>query len=541
MQIAIYARVSTGRQAENELSIPDQLRQMRQWAERNGHAVVKEYIEPGASATDDKRPVFQDMISAAEQKPAPFQIIVVHSLSRFFRDMVEGALYERKLRKCGVKLVSVTQNTSDDPAGEMQRHIIMMFDEYQSKENSKHTLRAMQENARQGYFNGSKPPYGYKTIEAGQTGSRGHVKKKLAIEPIEAEIVQEIFNMYVGGIDSLRIGVKAIASRLNERNVSMRGKLWRSQMVCTIIANTAYVGWHKFNQTHGKTAAKKDESEWIKVSVPAIIDQKLYDKAAKLRTAFAPKNCVPARENSPHLLTGLLKCGHCGAGMVAMSGKYGKYRYYQCNNRRSRGIKVCPAPNIPMDRLDSLVLEAFRQKIYTPEHIREAVYALKEYAEKQDAPDKPRLKSLMTELKEVEQAYTRLLEAIEKGVIEIDDELKTRTQQHKARRDILRGEIDKFKEQHQKPFITITPQKIEAVARVLNRRLSESGAYAKAYLKATLSEIRVRDDEMRISGSNAILVDLTASNGQIDFSKRVVPSIISSWLPGTVSNRRPGD
>ena len=88
MQIAIYARVSTGRQAENELSIPDQLRQMRQWAERNGHAVVKEYIEPGASATDDKRPVFQDMISAAEQKPAPFQIIVVHSLSRFFRDMV---------------------------------------------------------------------------------------------------------------------------------------------------------------------------------------------------------------------------------------------------------------------------------------------------------------------------------------------------------------------------------------------------------------------------------------------------------------------
>jgi len=54
MQIAIYARVSTGRQAENELSTPDQLRQMRQWAERNNHIIVKEYIEPGATATDDK-------------------------------------------------------------------------------------------------------------------------------------------------------------------------------------------------------------------------------------------------------------------------------------------------------------------------------------------------------------------------------------------------------------------------------------------------------------------------------------------------------
>ena len=54
MQIAIYARVSTGRQAENELSTPDQLRQMRQWAERNNHIIVKKYIEPGATATDDK-------------------------------------------------------------------------------------------------------------------------------------------------------------------------------------------------------------------------------------------------------------------------------------------------------------------------------------------------------------------------------------------------------------------------------------------------------------------------------------------------------
>src|SRR5580698_8687846 len=172
MQIAIYARVSTGRQAENELSIPDQLRQMRQWAERNGHVVAKEYIEPGATATDDKRPVFQDMMADATMKgTSPFQMIVVHSFSRFFRDHIEGAIYQRRLRKHGVRVESITQNTSDDPSGEMHRSMIMLFDEYQSKENAKHTLRGMQENARQGYFNGSKAPYGYKTIEAGQTGN----------------------------------------------------------------------------------------------------------------------------------------------------------------------------------------------------------------------------------------------------------------------------------------------------------------------------------------------------------------------------------
>jgi DNA invertase Pin-like site-specific DNA recombinase len=102
MNIAIYARVSTTRQAENNLSIPDQLRQTRAWCERNGHVVVKEYVDPGASATDDKRPVFQDMMNDAALNPAPFQAVVVHSLSRFFRDLVMEAMHQKKLLKAGV-------------------------------------------------------------------------------------------------------------------------------------------------------------------------------------------------------------------------------------------------------------------------------------------------------------------------------------------------------------------------------------------------------------------------------------------------------
>src|ERR1700681_4474226 len=207
MQIAIYARVSTTRQAENDLSIPDQLRQMRQWAERHGHVVVKEYVEPGASATDDKRPVFQTMVNDASMKPVPFQAIIVHSLSRFFRDLVMGAMYQKKLLKAGVSLISITQQTQNDPSGDMQRHIFMLFDEYESKEIAKHVLRGMQENARQGYFNGSKAPFGYKTIDAGQTGQQGRIKKKLEVEESEAVIVRDIFKLYVQGKNGTRMGV----------------------------------------------------------------------------------------------------------------------------------------------------------------------------------------------------------------------------------------------------------------------------------------------------------------------------------------------
>ena len=62
---AIYLRVSTGRQAENDLSIPDQKAQTEAWVAQRGWSVVAEYVEPGASATDDKRPEFQRMIERA--------------------------------------------------------------------------------------------------------------------------------------------------------------------------------------------------------------------------------------------------------------------------------------------------------------------------------------------------------------------------------------------------------------------------------------------------------------------------------------------
>lgn len=152
MIVALYARVSTSKQAEKDLSIPDQLSQMRAWCQAQGHSVATEYVEAGASATDDRRPVFQRMIAEASVAPSPFDAIVVHSLSRFFRDALEFGLYERNLKRCGVRVVSITQQTSDDPSGEMIRRIFSVFDEYQSKENGKHTLRAMRENARQGFF-----------------------------------------------------------------------------------------------------------------------------------------------------------------------------------------------------------------------------------------------------------------------------------------------------------------------------------------------------------------------------------------------------
>src|SRR5207237_1092379 len=108
------------------------------------------YVEPGASATDDRRPEFQRMIDAATTKPPAFNVILVNSFSRFFRDQFQLEFYVRRLAKAGVRLVSITQELGDDPMSNMIRQIMALFDEYQSKEHAKHTLRPMKENARDG-------------------------------------------------------------------------------------------------------------------------------------------------------------------------------------------------------------------------------------------------------------------------------------------------------------------------------------------------------------------------------------------------------
>jgi len=99
---------------------------------------VADYVEPGASATDDRRPEFQRMIDAATAKPPMFDVILAHSFNRFFGDQFQLEFYVRRLTKNGVRLVSITlvsitQELGDDPMSNMIRQIMALFDEYQSK------------------------------------------------------------------------------------------------------------------------------------------------------------------------------------------------------------------------------------------------------------------------------------------------------------------------------------------------------------------------------------------------------------------------
>jgi DNA invertase Pin-like site-specific DNA recombinase len=111
--------------------------------------------------------VFQALLDRATTRPPPFDVLLVHSLSRFARDLVTLELAARRLSRLGMRLVSITQETPDDANGELMRRAIAAIDEHHSRENAEHTLRAMRENARQRYWNGVPAPFGHRIAEAG--------------------------------------------------------------------------------------------------------------------------------------------------------------------------------------------------------------------------------------------------------------------------------------------------------------------------------------------------------------------------------------
>ena len=540
MAVALYARVSTVKQAEKDLSIPDQLRQMRDWCKANGHVVAMEYVEAGASATDDRRPVFQQMIADAALDPAPYEAVIVHSRSRFFRDLFEFLNYERMLKRSGCRLLSITQQTSDDPAGEMASKIFSLFDEYQSKENGKHTLRAMKENARRGFFNGSRPPFGYRTVETELTGSKGKKKKRFEIDPAESAIVRRIFSLYLDGDQLRAMGTKDIAVHLNSRNITLRGQRWCRNRVHEILSSRTYIGEYYFNKRDHKTKAIKPESEWIKLEMEPIIDAATFEAARSRRAARAPEKVPPRIVNSPTLLTGLLKCGGCGAGMTLATGKGGRYRYYKCNTKISKGVHLCNTPAIPMQKLDGIVLEALADRVFTPDRVGTMLDEMRKQQRETLKDQEVLLRPLQKEMDSLKLGTDRLYEAVEKGLLPMDETLQQRAHKLQARRQEVLIEIAGFRRQKEMPLGLLKPKQIDAFSKALRSKLLDrDSGFGKEYLKLLVSEIRIEGKEAQITGSYAALANAVAETKTGILGR--VPRFVPNWLPDQGSNLGPAD
>ena len=539
---ALYLRVSTTRQAEHDVSIPDQRKQGEAYCASRGYRLIETFVEAGASATNDRRPEFQRMIEAGTSKPAPFDVVVVHSFSRFFRDHFELEFYVRKLAKNGVKLVSITQEMGDDPMHVMMRQIMALFDEYQSKENAKHVLRAMNENARQGFWNGALPPIGYRIIAAEQRGSK--TKKKLEIDPLHADTVRLIYRLFLEGDgNSGPLGVKAITCHLNERRIFTRdGGRWGLAQIHSILTRTTYIGEHRFNTRSHKNREKKPESEVAVMAVPPLIDRETFD-AVQAKLKSRNPMLVPARVTSgPTLLTGICFCAKCGGAMTLRTGKGsagGMYRYYTCSTKARQGKTGCEGRSIPMDKLDDLIASHLEERLLRPERLETILFSLLDRRQERTERRREHLAELKRRITETDQRLNRLYDAIESGVASLDDSgLKERIAGLKALRDQATADAERIQATLDSGGNqAITPDMIETFSSAARDGLRlEGGGYRRDHLRAFAQRVEVADTEVRITGSKSELLRTLVAASSVKSAAFGVRSSVLKWRARKDSN-----
>ncbi|MFH1513929.1 MAG: recombinase family protein [bacterium] len=370
MKVAIYARVSSEKQAEKDIPITAQLNELRKFSKSKGWAVVKEFVDEAKSARTANRPSFQEMIALAKQKKKAFDVVLVWKLSRFARNRTDSVIYKALLNKHGVKVISIKENIDDSPAGKMFEGIIETMDEFYSANLAQDTMRGMRENARRGYRNGGNAPTGFKLTKVIDKGNK---RTKLVIDENFAPIIKRIFQMCLEGM-----GAKEIVNTFNAEGLqTVTGRKWSKTTVYGILRNEAYTGtyvWNRRSIENGRYKANDDENVMrIRNAHPAIIDLKSFNDAQRILASRSPRRTKPRTINSRYLLSGVLYCGNCGFSMTGASAKSGKFFYYICQNNEKKGKNGCNARLINKGKLEEFIIDRLKLNILTEDNLSELV------------------------------------------------------------------------------------------------------------------------------------------------------------------------
>ena len=420
MTAVIYARYSSD--SQREASIEGQLRDCKDYAEKNGITVVGTYIDRAYSAKTDDRPDFQRMIKDSGKKI--FDVVLVWKLDRFARNRFDAVNYKYQLEKNGVHLVSAMEPISQGPEGIMVESMLIGMAEYYSAELALKVARGERENALQCKYNGGMVPLGF-TI--------GKEDRLYHIDPETAPIVQEIFTRYADGEPA-----EKIAASLNERGLRTRtGKPFVKNSFFQIFRNRRYIGEYRYKDivTPG--------------GIPAIVDQDLFDRVQQRFEQNRIAHGRPAKEDVSYLLTTKLFCGKCGTLMGGESGTShmgNTYYYYKCGNAKRHGKAHCDLKAIRKEPLERFVVDTAIKVIFSDEIIERLIDLVMEAQQKENT----RLPVLKDQLRDTEKRLANLLEAIEQGIL--TPTTKQRLDELEARKEALNTSI--LEEELKKPVLT---------------------------------------------------------------------------------------
>ncbi|WAH38156.1 recombinase family protein [Alicyclobacillus dauci] len=366
---AIYARVSDESQVRGE-SIGHQISFAKAFAQRktidtNEIWETPEeliFVDEGITGTSlVKRPQVQRLIRAARERA--FQVVLFKGISRFARDTVDALIMLRTLTACGVRVISMEENyDSQRDSAEFVFTIHSALAQAESEKTAIRVRMGAMEKAKSGKWNG-RVPDGYVL---------NHETKHLEIDEAFSPVIEEVFNLYVGGM-----GCRRIAESLNERSIyTKHGNPWSARQVARLLQNPAYVGdvvygrrTRQFavpDESHGfarRKITKRVEHESHVVvcegAHPPIVSRELFERVQEI---VRSRETAPGRTGNIHLLTrGILRCT-CGSSMAVKYNGHGT-PYYRCVGQMDKGRTFCKQKFLRADAVEEAILCQVRNDV----------------------------------------------------------------------------------------------------------------------------------------------------------------------------------
>jgi site-specific DNA recombinase len=385
MRIALYARVSTSRQAQAQ-TIEQQLERLQAHVQAQGETVAERAVfrDAGYSGASLSRPGLDQLRDRAAL--AEFDRVVVTAPDRLARKYVHQVLLIEELQGHGCTVEFLERPMTQDPHDQLLLQIRGAVAEYERTLICDRMRRGRLTHLRAGQLlPWSRAPFGYQLDPE-------HPRDPacLRLDPAASALVHEMFAWYL----EAGATVHSIALRLTQLGISTpTGKpRWNVASVRGILKNPAYTGTAYGNRTRiveatgrksallpvgpGVSYRYRPREEWIGVPVPALISLETFDR---VQEKLAHNQQCSARNNThfPYLLRAMVSCGCCRLGTTARTMMPSGQSYYVCQGRsnalRAAQGQRCTARYIPGRALDDLVWQDLCAVLTEPEHLAVAL------------------------------------------------------------------------------------------------------------------------------------------------------------------------
>lgn len=340
-KVYTYTRVSTAMQTDG-YSLDAQKSRMKAFADYNGYEIVGEYEDTGKSGKSiEGRLQFNQMMEDIKSGKDSVSYVLVFKLSRFGRNAADVLSTLQIMQDFGVNLICVEGGIdSSEDTGKLMISVLSAVAEIERENIRVQTMEGRIQKAREGKWNGGFAPYGYKLING-----------ELIINEEEAEAIRVIFNQYV----NTDTGANGIAKYLEDHGIHKivrpNGKtsLFDASLIRKILKNPVYCGKiaygrRKTEKIHGTRndyhLVEQDNFLLADGIHEPIVSEELWQSAQVKLLAQAKKyeRVNNGKDTKVHLLSGIVKCPVCGAGMYG--NKSVKHKKTVLNVKTSSTIAV---------------------------------------------------------------------------------------------------------------------------------------------------------------------------------------------------------